>query len=316
LDYLHFQVIVVDNASNDDSTAHILSWAQGDQSACVGNPQLAHLTNPPLAKPIPYMLYKSEPSSDAILRHKQSEEHSLILIQSGENRGFAAGNNIGIRYALAKNDADYIWLLNNDTVTEADALSALVKKAGEYDRQLQKVGMMGSKLLFYDYPSKIQGVAGLYNKWFALSKHLGMFEEDRGQYDNEGIVLRMDYPIGASLFVPVDFIKDVGTMCEDYFLYFEELDWTAQGRAKGWQLGYCWQSMVYHKEGNSTNANSRKPQEKSAFADFYSIRNRILFTKKFYPTQLPIVRLSFFFVLLNRIRRRQFDRVGWIITPQ
>jgi len=311
-DYSNFQVIVVDNASKDNSIANILSWARGRQSAGVGNPQLARLTNPPLEKPINYVFYESEPAPDAVSRHKKSGDHSLILIQSGENRGFAAGNNIGIRYASVRNDAAYIWLLNNDTVVEADALSALVKKAGEYEKKRQKVGMIGAKLLYYDSPDRLQGVAGLYNKWFARSKHLGSFEVDRGQYDSETVTDKMDYPIGASLFVPTEFIKDVGPMCEDYFLYFEELDWAVRGKAKGWQLGYCWQARVYHKEGSSAGANSRVPWGKSKVADFCSIRNRILISKKFYPLQLWSVKLGFILVIINRIRRRQFDRVTWV----
>jgi len=312
-DYPNFQVIVVDNASMDDSMAHILSWAQGCQSPSVGNHRLAYLTNPPLGKPISYVLYNFAPGLDAVSQHKKSGDRPLILIQSGENRGFATGNNIGIHCAFDKNDADYIWLLNNDAVVEADALSALVKKAGAYEKKRQKVGIIGAKLLYYDSPDKIQGVAGMYNKWLASSKHLGSFEVDCGQYDNEAVIDKMDYTIGASIFVFTDFIKDVGLMCEDYFLYFEEIDWALRGKAKGWQLGYCWQARVYHKEGRSAGTDARRPQEKSAIADYHSIRNRILFTKKFYHAQLPTVRLSFLIVLFNRIRRGQFDRLGWVI---
>lgn len=316
LDYPNFQVIVVDNASADGSMAHIMSWAQGRQSAGTGNHRLARLTNPPLKKPVSYVLYESEPTPDSVsLYNKKSGNHSLIMIQSGENRGFAAGNNIGIRYVSARNDAAYIWLLNNDTVVEADALSAIVKKVGEYEKKRQKVGMIGAKLLYYDSPDRLQGVAGLYNKWFARPKHLGSFEVDHGQYDNEIVAGKMDYPIGASLFVSADFIKDVGPMCEDYFLYFEELDWAVRGAAKGWQLGYCWQATVYHKEGSSAGACSTKLQEKSVIADFYSIRNRVLFTRKFFPIQLMTVILGFIFVIFNRIRRRQFDRL-WRVTSQ
>jgi hypothetical protein len=235
--------------------------------------------------------------------------NQLILIQSEENRGFAAGNNIGIQYALARGDAGYIWLLNNDTVVEASTLNALVNKACDYNVKKHKIGIIGAKLLYYSDPDIIQGVAGLYNKWFAISRHLGIFENDHGQYDNEAIAGKMDYSIGASLFVSVPFIKEVGLMCEDYFLYFEEIDWAVRGKAKGWQLGYCWQAKVFHKEGHSAGANSKKLQEKSKIADFYSVRNRIIFTKKFYPMCLWTVRLGFIFVIINRIRRRQFDRV-------
>lgn len=307
----NFQVIIVDNSSTDNSAAHILSWAQGREYATAANPHMSHFTSPCIKKPIHYF-YKPDASIDRLSLRENEKHCRLILIQSEENRGFAAGNNIGISYALAKNDAAYIWLLNNDTVVEVGTLMALVNKARKYAMEGRKVGMIGAKLLYYDFPDRIQGVAGLYNKWFARTQHLGMLKKDHGQYDNEDITRRMDYPIGASMFVSMDFIKDVGLMCEDYFLYFEEMDWAIRGREKGWELGYCWHARVFHKEGSSAGATSRKSHEKSAIADHHSIRNRILFTKKFYPAQLPTVRLSFLFVLFNRIRRRQFDRLGWV----
>ncbi len=71
----------------------------------------------------------------------------LELIQTGANLGFAGGNNVGIRYALEKG-AEYVWLLNNDTIADAEALSALVQ-AAEDD---QTVGMVGSKIVYHDDP--------------------------------------------------------------------------------------------------------------------------------------------------------------------
>jgi GT2 family glycosyltransferase len=148
----------------------------------------------------------------------------------------------------------------------------------------------------------IQGVAGLYNKWLATTKHLGCLEEDRGQYDSERVACKMDCPIGASLFVSRAFIEDVGLMSEDYFLYFEEIDWTIRGRARGWLPGYCWQARVFHKEGGSTGTGLRKHREISETGAFYFHRNRILFTRKFFPRQLLAVKVSFILVMINYIR--------------
>ncbi len=313
-DYPNFQVVVVDNLSADNSMTHILSWAKGDKYAGFENPQLARLTRPQITKPIECVFYNTQALFSSVSFNERNSNNPLVLIQSGENKGFAAGNNAGINYSFAKNDADYIWLLNNDTVVESGALRALVEKAIFYKENQQRVGIIGAKLLYYNDPNMIQGVAGIYNKWFAISKHLGIFEDDHGQYDNEAIAGKMDYSIGASLFVSAPFIKGVGLMCEDYFLYFEDIDWAVRGKAKGWHLGYCWQARVFHKEGNSTGACYQKPFGKSAIADFHSIRNRILFTNKFYPIHLWTVKLSFIAVIINRLRRRQFDRVLSVIN--
>ena len=106
------------------------------------------------------------------------------------------------------------------------------------------------------------------------------------------------------MLVSRDFIKEVGLMCEDYFLYFEEMDWALRGKQKRYQLGYCWESRVYHKEGGSIGSSS-KGTKKSEIADYYGLRNRIVFTKKFYPKYLWSVYFGFLVVVWNRIRRRQ-----------
>jgi hypothetical protein len=112
----------------------------------------------------------------------------LIFIQAGDNRGFAAGNNIGIKYALAKDDFEYIWLLNNDTVIEKNTLSKACMRLQNADNQKSKIGIVGSKLLFYDNPDIIQGIGGLYNKKLSTAKHLGAYEKDNGQFDTDKVL--------------------------------------------------------------------------------------------------------------------------------
>jgi len=334
-DYPNYQVIVIDNGSPNNSMKYIKAWAEGRQEVLTPEPDhpLYHLSHPPVKKPIPYIYYTKEEAKkggDFELEEKLTKEwqeqrnfknkeliptlsYPLVFIQTGENLGFAGGNNVGIRYALAKDDFEYIWFLNSDTVVKKNALSKLVQKFENYRKVGKKVGIVGSKLLYYDNPRLIQGIGGIYNKWFAIAKHLGVFEEDRGQYDNEDVLDKIDYVIGASMIVSKDFIKEVGLMCEDYFLYFEEMDWALRGEEKGYQLGYCWESRVYHKEGGSIGSSS-KGEKKSEIADYYGLRNRIVFTKKFYPKYLWSVYLGFLVVVWNRIRRRQWNRVFLIFN--
>ena len=250
----------------------------------------------------PFNLLTTEPINYSI-------KYPLVLIQTGENLGFAGGNNVGLRYALAKDDFEYIWLLNNDTVIEKNALSMLIQKFENYRKSGERIGVVGSKLLYYSEPNIIQGVGGIYNKWFAVGKHLGVFEKDKGQYDNEDEALsKIDYIIGASMLISKGFLEEIGLLCEDYFLYFEEMDWVLRGKQKGYGIGYCHKSKVYHKEGESIGS-SLEGKEKSEIADFYGLRNRIIFTKKFYPQYLWSVYFGFVFVIWNRIRRRQLSRI-------
>jgi len=296
-------------------------WAKGSLSLLPSpNNTLNDKFFPLLAKPLPFVLYTKEDAERGGNDHIEKNALSLpnidrnytsrfpiIFIQNGKDFGFAGSNNIGIKYALAKNDFSYIWLLNNDTVIENDSLNKLVEKAEQYKKEGEKVGIIGSKLYYYHNPNLLQGVGGKYNKWLGTSQHIGGFGEDNGQFDNDNF--KIDYVIGASMFVCKEFIQDVGLMCEDYYLYFEELDWAVRGKIKNWKLKFCWESIVFHKEGAAVGSSSDGMQ-KSEFSDYYGLKNRIRFTKKFYPYCLPTVYLGFLGVIWNRIRRGRYKFIA------
>ncbi len=305
LDYPNYQIIVVDNNSPNNSMGHLIAWAKGREEATVDNSLLENLSTPHTPKPLDFLLYDKQIAvAGGNLATDQGLNNPIIFIQTGENRGFAAGNNIGIEYALKKGDADYIWCLNNDTVVEPDALTALVNRAEIYKDQGCKVGIMGSKLMYYYQPDLIQAVSGEYNPWLATTSHVGALEKDNGQYDMELSNQQISYPVGASMFVDVAFIKDVGMMCEDYFLFFEELDWVHRGFKKGWSTGYCWGSKIFHKEGGSVGSNSTaNASNRSEIADLYGLRNRFAFQKKFYPNRLFILVLWLFGSFMKRLIR-------------
>jgi len=312
--YPNHQVVVVDNNSLDNSMEYLKAWAEGKLDVWV-NPKnpLRSLSFPPIPKPIPYVYYtKEEAEKGKNLKLEKNVKNQIVLIQSSYNGGFSYGNNIGIKYALSKNDFEYVWLLNNDTVIEESSLLKLVEKAQNYKRLGKKIGIIGSKIFYYDNSELLNGIGGKYNKWFGVSSHIGAFEKDLGQYDNEDIIKKIDYIMGASMFVSKDFIKDVGLMNEDYFLYYEEVDWCIRGKRKGYNLGYCWNSRVYHKEGK-TISSTFKGSKRSKTPDYYHIRNRIIFTKKFYRKYLPFVYVGLLITLFNRIKRLQFKRIKFIL---
>lgn len=195
------------------------------------------------------------------------------VLQAGSNLGFAGGNNVGIRHALAQG-ADYVWLLNNDTVVAPDALSTLITIA----EQDASVGIVGSKILYYDHKDLL---------WFAGAvldperphrpAHIGLNEKDRGQYD---AVRETGYVTGCSLLVRKETLEQVGLLDDDLFLYFEDVDWSARAKTAGWKLMYCPQSVVYHKVSASTGGAA------SPALLYYTSRNRLYFVKRNFPNKL------------------------------
>jgi len=246
----------------------------------------------------------STDGSEARLRESHPE---VTLLQSGANLGFAGGNNVGLRYALG-GGADYVWLLNNDTLVEPDALTHLLARMEEDP----EVGLCGSTLVYEGDRETVQAWGGArYNRWLGTVRHLGQGKPRAQAVDAPSVERDLDYLVAASTLASRRFLEEVGLLREDYFLYFEELDWAV--RAKGrFRLGYAPKSVVYHKEGSSIGGSDQAKPHKSWTADLYALKNRVVFTRRYYPYALPTVYLGLMMAMLNRVRRRQWGRVGLI----
>lgn len=240
----------------------------------------------------------STDGSEEVLREQFP---NIELIQTGRNLGFAGGNNVGIRYALG-HGADYVWLLNNDTVVDPDALSSLVRVAAEDER----VGMVGSKILFYE---------NLRHLWYAGSVldperpydsgHRGIMEEDRGQYDETA---ETGYVTGCSLLARREMIEEIGLLDEGFFLYFEDADWNARARKAGWKLMYEPRSVVLHKASASMGG-MESPRMR-----YFLARNILYFIQKNYPG--VFVRALVFDLFQNvfvMAKKRRLAAAGWAL---
>ena len=257
----------------------------------------------------PYEIIVVDNASSDCSEQKIREAYpNLTLIQSGANLGFAGGNNVGIRYAMQKG-ADYVWLLNNDTVVEPNTLDQLVWRV----QRDPEVNMCGSTLVYYHDRSKVQAYGGgVYNKWLGTSKKLGHGRSRSELVGTADVERKLDYVEASSLLVSRRFLDTVGLMDETYFLYYEELDWVTRA-GSACRLGYAKDSIVYHKEGASIGGSDYAVKQKSRTADYYGIRNRILFTRNFYPHAVPTVYLGLIIALVNRLKRKQWRRVAMIV---
>ncbi len=302
--YKEFQIVVVDN--NTPSSLQIIKeWANGTRTIEFNPPaEIRMYSSPDCNKPA---LWKSYDVAEAekggnILSEKELElkiagnnaapfKYPLIFVQAKSDIGFAGGNNVGSRYALQKGDADFVWLLNNDTTLEYDALRHLVAKAAACQAAGEKVGMIGSKLRWYRWPDKINAIGGMFNKWTTWSYHLGVREVDNGQYDRDDV--KFDYVYGASIFIRKEFLQDVGLMNDVYYAYFEEMDWEVRAQRKGWKHGYCYQSIIYHKQGVTTGKEI-KSKQRPLFFMCCKYRGWMLFYQLYYPYLIfaPVIRLA------------------------
>lgn len=285
--YPNYRLIVCDNNSTDCSPQKIMSWARGGLPVQLeDNNLLSCMMKVPLPKPIPIVEY----DRNAAEQGGCPDDPPLVLINTGGNLGFAGGNNVALRYVLARGDGDYVWLLNNDTIIEPGALTALVQRLE--DRP--DAGMCGSTILYYDEPEIIwaQG-GGTLNLWLAKSNSFGHGMAREGALPRDQVERRMMYVAGASMLVSRSFLEHVGLMCEDYFLYFEEPDWAFRGKRE-FLLSYAAESIVYHKVGTSTQLVNKREHVFSSLHG-YIFRSSLFFTCKFFPFALPlvIVRCSF-----------------------
>jgi GT2 family glycosyltransferase len=230
----------------------------------------------------------SSDDSDKILRHSLPD---IEVIQSGSNLGFAGGNNVGIRLALERG-AQYLWLLNNDTVVDPAALSALVEPA-EHDPH---VGIVGSKIYYFSTPRRLWFAGGFWKFGKIQIIIRGEGEEDKGLYDH---IIPVDFVTGCSLLIRAETVRDIGLLEEKYFLYWEDTDWNARAREKGWKILYNPHSTLWHKVSSSFNL---KTDEQA----YYYLRSKLLFHERHAPLILP---LSLALIILGALRHIAQGRI-------
>ncbi|OHD53693.1 MAG: hypothetical protein A2Y33_07165 [Spirochaetes bacterium GWF1_51_8] len=309
-DYPDFQVIVCDNDSCNGSLEQIAGWAEGKISTPVSSQFMKRYSQPPIQKPIPFIMYDSPLTAENAGRDRETEirkankntriKHPLVLIQTGKNIGFAGGNNFGIRYAIGNPECEFVWCLNNDTVVEKDALGKLAGYIHERPEiGGKKTALFATKLRCYEQPESVFSVGGKYIPWNGRLKG-DRLETDLGQYDWE---IRIHSVAGASMAATTEFIRDVGFLDDEYFLFFEEFDWSIRALRHGYSLGYQWQSIVYHKGGMSIGGGSKAP---SPFSVYHNTRSKLIFTKKHFPLfYLQIALLLWSSGILNKLKGKK-----------
>jgi len=285
--YPNYQIIVIDNASTDGSIEKIKAWADGTQEVLTPEPShlLYHLSHPPVKKPISYIHYtreEAERGGNLKFEEKVAKEwqerrktnskelnptppYPLIFIQTGENLGFAGGNNVGIRHMLKKGNFSYVLLLNSDTVVEENFLNELIKSANCN----LNIGIIGGKILYYSEPNKIWYAGGKLDLIRGSGYHKNYNRIDNGLNGK----IKTSFVTGCLMLINRK-VFDMGELLpEEYFLYVEDTDFCYFVLKKNYDLLVNLNSRIYHKISSSIFSSEIIFPE----IVYYSTRNRLHF---------------------------------------
>jgi GT2 family glycosyltransferase len=186
------------------------------------------------------------------------------FIRSEQNLGFAGGNNLGIDKA----DGAYLFFVNNDTEFTPGLIGQLVSRLEEHPQ----IGMISPRIRYYDQPDTLQyaGFSDM-NYYTARTVCIGQYEKDAGQYvGSSGLT---GFVHGAAMMVRRTSMEQAGRMQDNYFLYYEEMDWCEKMRRAGYTIWVDTTALIYHKESVSVGS-------KSALKEYFMNRNRILFIRR------------------------------------
>jgi hypothetical protein len=181
------------------------------------------------------------------------------VIPTSRNLGYAGGFNIGRTQAL-EDGADYIWLLNNDTVVDPSALGDLLEADAKFGPAI-----LTPRINYMDPPGEIWYVGGRLD-WRMKSYHIDPSSVDLKSL-NPFVV---EWATGCSAICSADVMRHVGAMDERYFLYLEDVDWSLRAKRLGMSVYCVPQAQVLHRVSTSVNKLA------DAYVDYYSWRNYYL----------------------------------------
>ncbi len=252
----------------------ILTWNQYHHTkACLES--LGETTYPNLR-----ILVVDNDSSDGTPAHVRRDFPAVTVLANDENIGFAAGNNVGIHYALAEG-ADYVFVLNNDTLVAADLFERLMDVAQAAPARESKLGMVAPLIYFAEDPTRIWSSGGkrhllTYEKRGDLHGQLDQGQLDQGRSDDgqPPNMVSQDYFTGCALLLSRDLLTEVGPFDERFFFTYEDSDLCFRAREAGYQLLLAPQAHIWHKVSVSTGG-SGSPSER-----YWMARSSVLFFAK------------------------------------
>lgn len=236
------------------------------------------------------------------LREWQKKNKSSCLFNK-ENLGFAAGNNVGIRWAIA-GGAEQVMVLNSDTLVDRNFFVSLAPRL----KEKPEIGVWGPKIYFaagHEFHKKryrkeergkvIWSVGGEIDWRNMVACNRGVDEVDNGQYNQEKEV---DFVSGCCLLASAATWRKVNFFDERYFLYYEDADFCQRVKRLGGKIIYFPKSRIWHVNAGSSECGGD-------LQDYFISRNRLLFGMKWAPLKTKVSLVKESWQILRRGRNWQ-----------
>jgi GT2 family glycosyltransferase len=199
-------------------------------------------------------------STDGSVEAISAKYPDVQIVSLEKNLGYAGNNNVGIDMAIDRG-AEWVFVLNEDTILDPDCITRLIE-VGQSD---QKIGVLGPMVYHYDEPEIIQSAGGMLGPYWE-SIHLAKNEKDIGQFDRPH---QVDWISGCAIMVKREAIEMVGPIDERFFYYWEETEWCLRIGKAGWQIVHVPDARLWHK-------GVQRDYHPKPSVTYYGTRNRLL----------------------------------------
>lgn len=235
------------------------------------------------------------PKFEVVIVDNNSDDGSLELakrffpkahfIKNEKNIGFAAGNNVGIRFALEKM-ADYVFLFNNDAIIKRGTLLKLVN-AAENDKN---TGITGP-VIFKGNTDDIW-FAGGEIKWLTMKAIHKIPKVNPSEFQK--VPFKTQYVSGCAMLIKKEVFKRTGLLSEDFFLYYEDVDFCIQAKKKGFHSVIVPGAEILHFENSEQNNKSKT---------YWLVISGLIFFKK--NTPIFLKPWMYFYLFLRKQKNKK-----------
>jgi GT2 family glycosyltransferase len=239
----------------------LVNWnLKEDTLACVESLQMAG------AMPGTVIVVDNGSTDDSVAAFQARFGSSVIVLETGQNLGFAGGVNHGVPYALA-NEARWVLLINNDTLVAGNFFNALSQAV---ELSSERYAILAPLIYYHNEPKRIWYLGDRQIGGTLITHSLFKNQTDTG---NLPPIVPVDFVSGCGMLVKAEVFERVGLFDPSFFMYGEEVDFCRRAQKAGFQLACSTQAHMWHKVSLSAN------RDKAA-TRYHRICNQIRFYRK------------------------------------